>query len=206
MPIPKTDRRTERTRSALMSSFVSLMLTRGYAPLSVEDISESANVGRSTFYLHFRNKEDILQHSMTRPSTVMALIVGQDVGIQRVVSQLEHFRSQRKLNRVFFNQPVRSLWVKCLAGLIEPRLALLVRANRSLRPVIALPMIATQIAEMQIALVSNWLMGRNAAKLEAVGEALVVTTHAMVSALLGGATFAPLAIPDERVAESSGKV
>jgi AcrR family transcriptional regulator len=186
-----------------MSAFVDLMLTRGYADLSVEDVAESANVGRSTFYLHFRNKDDILQHSLTRPSRGLAVIVGHDVAIERVASLLEHFHSQRKLNRVFFAQPVRALWVKCLSSLIEPRLALLLRANRSLRPIIALPLVANQIAEAQIALVSHWLQGRNTTKTAAVAEALVASTHALVSALLHGESFTPLVIPNERLEDGS---
>ena len=206
MPNPKPDRRTERTRTALIAAFVDLMLTRGYTELSVEDIAESANVGRSTFYLHFRNKDDILQQSLTRPSRGLALIVGQNVAVERVVSLLEHFHSQRKLNRVFFVQPARALWVKCLSGLIEPRLALLLRANRSLRPIIALPMLATAIAEAQIALVSNWLQGRNTARADAVAEALVASTHASVSVLLRATAFVPLVIPDERLEGASSNV
>jgi AcrR family transcriptional regulator len=206
MPNAKPDRRTGRTRSALMSAFVDLMLTRGYAGLSVEDVAENANVGRSTFYLHFRNKDDILQESLARPSRGLAVIVGHDVAVARVVSLLEHFHSQRRLNRVFFAQPARSLWVKCLAGLIEPRLALLTRTHRSLRPIVALPMLATLIAEAQIALVSHWLQGRNTTKAGAVAEALIASTHALVSALLQGEIFTPLIIPNERLEDGPGIV
>jgi AcrR family transcriptional regulator len=200
MPVPKTDRRTERTRSALMTAFVNLMLTRGYMNLSVEAIAESADIGRSTFYLHFRSKEDILRQSLARPSRGLA------VAIDRVVSQLQHFHSQRKLNRIFFAQPARSVWVECLSGLIEPRLTLLLHANRSLRPMLTPSMIATQIAEAQIALISSWLQGRSPAKAETVAAALIVGTHASVSALLRGEVFAPLLIPNERLEDASGSV
>jgi AcrR family transcriptional regulator len=180
-----------------MSASVNLILTRGYEDLSVESIAESANVGRSTFYLHFRSKDDIVQQSLARPSRALAVIVGQDGSRERIVAQLEHFHSQRKLNKVFFAQPLRSHWVKCLAGLIEPRLEMILRADRSLRPLMTVPMIAGMIAEAQIALVCNWLLGRNAAKAEAVAEALVAATHGLVCALLEGAPGKPLLIPDE---------
>jgi len=40
------------------------MLEKGYAETTVSDIVERANVGRSTFYAHFADKEDLLQQSL----------------------------------------------------------------------------------------------------------------------------------------------
>jgi AcrR family transcriptional regulator len=167
-----------------MSAFVELMLTHGFPDVSVEDVVARADVGRSTFYLHFRSKDDILKQSLTRPSGVLAALVGQDVPLAQVIAQLDHFYSQRKLNRVFFAQSARAVWVRCLADLIEPRLAALLRASRGARPILPLPMIAAQIAESQIALIANWLMSRNTAKPDAIADALVATTRANVEALL----------------------
>jgi AcrR family transcriptional regulator len=184
MPPKKPDRRTARTRAALMSAFVELMLTRGFPDVSVENIVAHADVGRSTFYLHFRSKDDILKQSLARPSGPLAAIVGQDVPIAAVIAQLDHFYSQRKLNRVFFAEPARAIWVRCLADQIEPRLTALLRAPRGARPILPLPIIATQIAATQIALISNWLMNRNTIKSDALADALIATTQANVEALL----------------------
>ncbi|MGD0143926.1 MAG: TetR/AcrR family transcriptional regulator [Rhizomicrobium sp.] len=184
MPAKTPDRRTARTRTALMSAFVELMLTRGFPDVSVEDIVVRADVGRSTFYLHFRSKDDILKQSLTRPSGGLAALVGQGVTAAALTALLEHFHSQRKLNRVFFAYPARAVWIRCLAELIEPRLTALLRAHCGSRSILPLPMIAAQIAESQIALIANWLMSRNAAKADTVAEALVAMTRANVEALL----------------------
>jgi AcrR family transcriptional regulator len=184
MPPQKQDRRTARTRSALMSAFVELMLTHGFPAVSVEDIVARANVGRSTFYLHFRSKDDVLKQSLTRPSGVLAALVGQDIPISAVIAQLDHFHSQRKLNSVFFAEPAHAIWIRCLADLIEPRLTPFVRSSRSVRPILPLPMIAMQIAGAQIALISNWLTRRNTVRSDAIAEALSAVTRANVSALL----------------------
>ena len=72
----KPDRRTERTRAALMSAFVTLLLSEGYDAVTVERVADAANVGRSTFYMHHTGKEDILRRSLTRPSGVLAALVG----------------------------------------------------------------------------------------------------------------------------------
>lgn len=54
------DRRVVRTRQLLRESLVSLILERGYDAITVQDILDRANLGRSTFYAHYRNKEDLL--------------------------------------------------------------------------------------------------------------------------------------------------
>jgi AcrR family transcriptional regulator len=55
------DRRSERTRQALHQTLMRLIVERGYDELSVSDIVDAANVGRSTFYSHFTDKDDLLR-------------------------------------------------------------------------------------------------------------------------------------------------
>jgi AcrR family transcriptional regulator len=58
---PKTsDRRVLRTRRTLREALVSLLLQRGWDGVSVQDICDRADVGRSTFYTHFADKEELL--------------------------------------------------------------------------------------------------------------------------------------------------
>ncbi|RUW95783.1 TetR family transcriptional regulator, partial [Mesorhizobium sp. M8A.F.Ca.ET.059.01.1.1] len=47
------DRRVARTRALLQDALIALIPERGYAAITVEDICEKANVGRSTFYTHY---------------------------------------------------------------------------------------------------------------------------------------------------------
>jgi AcrR family transcriptional regulator len=194
----KPDRRTERSRAALMTAFVEILLAEGYEAVTVERIAERANVGRSTFYMHYAGKEDILKKSMARPSSHLAVIVGHDVAPDAVVPILEHFREQRKMNRIFFNWPIRPIWARCLAELIEPRLALVSRHTRA-RPILPLPLIALEIAEVQIALVTHWLLGNAAAKPDAVAEALIAATRALVVSQLRLKPDAEPFIPGEKL-------
>lgn len=60
MNTKKLDRRVERTRQLLRDALVSLILEKGYQKITVQDIIDRANVGRSTFYSHFRDKQDLL--------------------------------------------------------------------------------------------------------------------------------------------------
>lgn len=55
------DRRIARTRKLLHESFMKLMLEKGYEAITIQHIIDHANIGRSTFYSHFLDKEDLLQ-------------------------------------------------------------------------------------------------------------------------------------------------
>lgn len=61
-PAPHTpDRRSQRTRDALRDALLELMTELGWDGVSVQNLCERANVGRSTFYLHYTSKDELLQ-------------------------------------------------------------------------------------------------------------------------------------------------
>jgi AcrR family transcriptional regulator len=54
------DRRVQRTRRALREALIALVLERGWDGVSIQDLCERADVGRSTFYTHFADKDDVI--------------------------------------------------------------------------------------------------------------------------------------------------
>jgi len=58
------DRRVQRTRKALRGALLELMRERGYESVSIQDIVDRADVGRSTFYAHYADKEDLLRENV----------------------------------------------------------------------------------------------------------------------------------------------
>lgn len=60
------DRRVRKTREALYSAFVALVAEREYDGFSIQDLIDEADVGRTTFYAHFKAKEDLLQFGFSR--------------------------------------------------------------------------------------------------------------------------------------------
>lgn len=56
----RPDRRVSRTRRALKDALTDLILEKGYEAVTVQDIIDRADVGRSTFYSHFIDKDDLL--------------------------------------------------------------------------------------------------------------------------------------------------
>lgn len=55
------DRRSLRTRTALRDALLELIAERGWDDIAVQDVCERANIGRSTFYLHYPNKDALLK-------------------------------------------------------------------------------------------------------------------------------------------------
>ena len=54
------DRRTQRTRQTLSHALIVLIQEKRYEAITVQDICQRANVGRSTFYAHYQDKDDLL--------------------------------------------------------------------------------------------------------------------------------------------------
>lgn len=55
------DRRVARTRKSLTEALIGLLLETGWERIGVGDLCERADVSRSTFYLHYANKEELLE-------------------------------------------------------------------------------------------------------------------------------------------------
>ncbi|MCU0475511.1 MAG: TetR/AcrR family transcriptional regulator [Anaerolineae bacterium] len=64
LPPRKLDRRIERTITALRDALMQLIVEKGYDAISIQDITDRANVARATFYLHFRDKDDLMFSGM----------------------------------------------------------------------------------------------------------------------------------------------
>ena len=194
----KTDRRVARTKAALMSAFVGEILSRGYEAVSVEDIARRANVGRSTFYMHYAGKDALLREAVSRPCAVLCVIVGGDISADMVAPQLAHFHEQRRRNGTFFRDPIRRIWTARLAQMMEPRLIKLARMTGA-QPRLPLPLVALQLAELQISLITNWLVEKPGLKPETVADALIAATQAQLRALLGLSADAPVFISREKL-------
>ncbi|MFE4709927.1 TetR/AcrR family transcriptional regulator [Paenibacillus sp. NPDC056722] len=56
----KLDRRTKKSRKAIQSTFLTLLLHDGFDSITVKTLTEKADISRKTFYLHFTDKNDLL--------------------------------------------------------------------------------------------------------------------------------------------------
>lgn len=78
----KPDRRVQRTQQLLRDSLLSLILEKGYDEVTVQELTENANLGRATFYLHYKDKRELLLECM-------------DVMVDQFVEQFDRFSPEQ---------------------------------------------------------------------------------------------------------------
>lgn len=172
------NRRSQRTRAALQRAFVELLLEQGYEALKIGTVVQRANVGRSTFYEHYRTKHDLLRASIVGPFSILADLVNPTVSTAALTALLRHFRDHQQVARVLLSWPTRPLLGSTLSKLI---LECLTHRPTGF-PRIPLEVIARQIADAQLSLVESWVQGRPHMDLEVAADALRRTAIALASA------------------------
>lgn len=60
----KIDRRVRRTRRRLRDALIQLILEKGYDNVTIQEITDTADLSRATFYLHYKDKGELLAISL----------------------------------------------------------------------------------------------------------------------------------------------
>jgi AcrR family transcriptional regulator len=99
----KTDERVRRTHERLGSALVALIQEKPIDDVTVQEVLDRASVGRSTFYLHFRDKNDLLLSQLEKflemMSTALSTRKEESHRVVPVAEMFEHIGSQKKMYR-----------------------------------------------------------------------------------------------------------
>ena len=144
-----------------------MVFNQRYERIRIVDLIGSARVGRSTFYQHFGNKDDVLVAAMDpllRPLADPA--AGRAIGSE-LQGALSHLWQQRALARRIFDSEAR--------GKIERRLAAAIETRLTQEESTSVPskMIARAAAAAQLTMLRMWTAGEVACSVEALAEEMV---------------------------------
>jgi AcrR family transcriptional regulator len=99
----KPDERVRRTHERLGSALVALIQEKSIDDVTVQEVLDRASVGRSTFYLHFRDKNDLLLSQLEKflemMSTALSLRKEKSHRVVPVTEMFVHIGSQKKVYR-----------------------------------------------------------------------------------------------------------
>ena len=189
----KTDRRTQRTRERLQKALMELIAERGYDAFTIQDIVNRADLGRTTFYLHYNSKDELfmscheaiisefhlgLLHPLTRDEFLSPQIPAQ------MTSAYRHLEEGRALLYPIFQGKDSQLILRQIrdrsARAIEANLRAIFDETDSAIP---FEMLANYLVGAQIALMQWWLEKRRSY----TAESLALAFHRLQGAAIRNA-------------------
>ncbi len=160
------DRRVQRTRQLLRNALMELIIEHGYDAVTVQDITDRANLGRATLYLHYRDKEDLLLSSLEQtleelkrrvdPPSVERL-AADEVGQPYLVA-FEHAAENSTLYRILLSghaaAPIARRFREYIAGNFKERMRMLFPKYQGPTPI---DVLANFVAGSLIMMILWWL-------------------------------------------------
>jgi AcrR family transcriptional regulator len=164
------DRRTTRTRKALEDAFNALLAEKHYDDITVNDITERANVGRSTFYIHYPSKLDLFLALYQQPHLDSMAGNTREVWLDEqpphalvaFVTEVKLRGGHRALLPTFANSESANLLGILNRTQVKALEADLRQAFDDLTPRIPYPLLAQSIAGIHMWMIGWWTESRSA--------------------------------------------
>lgn len=132
----KQDLRVVKTKNLIKSAFLELIETNGYSKVTVTDIVDKAMINRNTFYLHYYDKEDLINemisenYKKTEPLIRKILFkrvkeyLNDPIKMQEQIFKdiLEHLLEEVELYRIFIMDPGLSGYLNKLKATIKSKM------------------------------------------------------------------------------------
>ena len=155
--------KAERKRTAVCAALIELMQEKRYDKITVQDIVDRADVGRSTFYAHYQDKEDLLVRDLESLLDLLGRHVQPDeeAGEELLpgLGLFQHVKDNHHLYKALVWGRGTELLFKegqaHLSGLIEEHLAPLLPEDQD--PLVPLPLVSSYLAGALLWLLKWWL-------------------------------------------------
>jgi AcrR family transcriptional regulator len=168
------DRRVQRTRRLLHKALMSCILEKKFESITVQEILDRADVGRSTFYMHFRDKDELLvsgfgelQSLLKSAQAASAAFPGRSY--ERVIgfslSMFEHASEYERVNRALLGSNaeaiVRRQIHSVLAGLVGKEVEMEFRRHKRVNRAVSPELLTHFLVSTYISVMSWWLKAKN---------------------------------------------
>jgi len=158
----KQDRRSLRTYHLVNSAMMELLSETPYDAITVQDILDRANIGRSTFYAHYYDKEDVLASITEQMLDLFSQGMQQAEAGPELLPGLELFRHAKQMHQqlhILLKGQSGAVLLKTAQALlsknIEQNLASALSEKRS--PSVPLVVVAQYLAGAFLNLLKWWL-------------------------------------------------
>jgi len=163
--VPDAVPRRAGAEHAIGAALVGLLVERRYDAVRVGEIAARAGVARSTFYEHFRNKDDVLVAALAPLLLALATAASGSAARSYVRGMVDHLWRNRALTRPLLGSAAAPLVQRRLAATIATIPAYAGRPGTHLT--------AAGIAAAQLAMLRDWLSGRVPASMDQVTDHLI---------------------------------
>jgi AcrR family transcriptional regulator len=148
----KQDRRSQRTRLLISSATMDLLSEKHYDEIIVQDILDRANIGRSTLYTHYFDKEDVLASIAEQQLELLSQQLSRRDAGQRIIPSLELFQHVHE-NHQYFRAMLRGHAREVLWDAAQTSL------SRTIEQTFATTLAKEQFLSVPLTVLSQYLAG-----------------------------------------------
>lgn len=157
----KKDRRTRKTRQLLRDTLLTLLKEKRYEEISVQDIIARADVARSTFYVHYVDKDDLLTGShgifAENLGEQMLAHAGESGSAFSSRTWFYHIQAQGDILKVIAKDSAMELAMKTLHGIIHDSVQKGMQAHAPIKNAsVPLPLIVDYLTDTLMTLIKWW--------------------------------------------------